>query len=78
MDVHLAGVDFEDRNAGLLIRQRELDLAVESATAHQRWIENIDAIGGTNDLRGKIPRSNEMSAMKCEPSQQPPTVTDGP
>ena len=49
-DVHLARVDLHDARPGLLRRRRELDLAVEAAGPEEGWIEDVDPVGGGDDL----------------------------
>ena len=41
VDAHLARVDLENLGAGLLVRQRELDLAINTAWAEQGRVQNI-------------------------------------
>mmetsp|Transcript_7696 Transcript_7696/g.26505 ORF Transcript_7696/g.26505 Transcript_7696/m.26505 type:complete len:458 (+) Transcript_7696:35-1408(+) len=50
VDVHLPGVDLQDSRAGLLVRVGELDLAVQSATPHQRGVQDVGPVGGGDDL----------------------------
>ena len=41
---HLAAVDLEDLRPGLLVGQRELNLAVQPAGPEQRRVEHVDAV----------------------------------
>ena len=43
-------MDLHDARTGVLGRQRELDLAVESAGPQQRRVEDVDAVGRGDDL----------------------------
>ena len=35
---------------GLDVRQRELDLPVDTARSDKRWVERLDLVGGHDDL----------------------------
>ena len=50
VDLHLAGVDPQDLGAALLVRQRELDLAIEPAGAQQGRVQHVDPVRGRQDL----------------------------
>mmetsp|Transcript_46588 Transcript_46588/g.120614 ORF Transcript_46588/g.120614 Transcript_46588/m.120614 type:complete len:231 (+) Transcript_46588:90-782(+) len=47
---HLAGMDLEDAPLGLLVGQRELDLAVNAAWTDHGRIQGLDAVGGHDHL----------------------------
>mmetsp|Transcript_13197 Transcript_13197/g.33484 ORF Transcript_13197/g.33484 Transcript_13197/m.33484 type:complete len:417 (-) Transcript_13197:74-1324(-) len=49
-EVHLARVDLEDVQPRRLVRVRELDLAVDPSRAQQRGVQDVDAVGGHEDL----------------------------
>mmetsp|Transcript_22528 Transcript_22528/g.72949 ORF Transcript_22528/g.72949 Transcript_22528/m.72949 type:complete len:408 (-) Transcript_22528:387-1610(-) len=47
---HLARVDLEDPSLGLLVRQWELDLPVDTPGTDHGRVQRIDAVGGHDDL----------------------------
>ena len=49
-DGHLPRVDFQDTSSGGLVRQRELDFAVETAGPKKSRIQNIYAVRRGDDL----------------------------
>ncbi len=49
-DLHLSRVDLEDLGAGLLVGQREFDLAVQTAGTQQGRVEDVDTICRGEDL----------------------------
>lgn len=50
VDGHLARVDLQNVAAGLLVGQRELNLAVETAGAEEGRVQDVDAVCGGEDL----------------------------
>mmetsp|Transcript_38171 Transcript_38171/g.107902 ORF Transcript_38171/g.107902 Transcript_38171/m.107902 type:complete len:380 (+) Transcript_38171:280-1419(+) len=49
-EVHLPGVDLEDLQPSLLVRVRELHLAVDPPGPEQRVVEDVDAVRGHDHL----------------------------
>ncbi|RUS16688.1 hypothetical protein BC937DRAFT_90921 [Endogone sp. FLAS-F59071] len=47
---HFARVDLQNTSTGLLIGQRELNLAVQSAGTQQRRVQDVDSVCGCNYL----------------------------
>jgi hypothetical protein len=43
-------VDLQNVKAGALIGVWELNLAVNAPRAQQRWVQDVDAVGGHEDL----------------------------
>lgn len=48
--VELARVNLQNVLARRLVRQRELDLAVQTTRTEQCGVKNVDTVGGGNDL----------------------------
>ena len=48
--VHLPGVDLHDAGPRLLRGRRELDLPVQPARPQQRRIQDVDSVGGGDNL----------------------------
>ena len=46
---HLARVDLQDAHARLFVGQRQLDLAVQAAGAHERGVQRVRPVGGGDD-----------------------------
>ena len=51
--VHLPGVDLHDPGPGLLGGGGELDLPVQSAGPEQGGVQDVDPVGGRDDLERK-------------------------
>merc|ERR1711988_1922335 len=49
-EVHATRVDLEDIETGLLTRVGELDLAVDTAGTEEGRVEDVDSVGGHEDL----------------------------
>ena len=47
---HLPAVDLEDSRARRLVRERELDLAVQTAGTEKGGVENVDTVRRGDDL----------------------------
>eukprot|EP00882_Tetradesmus_deserticola_P024956 GHRQ01027338.1.p1 GENE.GHRQ01027338.1~~GHRQ01027338.1.p1 ORF type:complete len:145 (+),score=6.45 GHRQ01027338.1:496-930(+) len=52
--VHLAAVDLQDLCACVFVRVRELNLAVEAAAAHKGGVQDVCAVGGSDDLQCRV------------------------
>src|SRR5207253_2920297 len=49
-DAHLPRVDLEDRHAGLVARDRDLDDPIEAARAQEGFVEDVRPVRGPDDL----------------------------
>lgn len=50
-EVHLAGDGGEDEAFLPAVRQRELDLPVQTTRSEQRRVQGVGSVGGHDDLR---------------------------
>ena len=50
-DVHLSGVDLHDSGSSFLGRSGKFNLSIETTGTKESGIENVDAVGGGNDLK---------------------------
>lgn len=50
VDGHFPAVDLEDLGPRLLVRERELDLAVQAARPQEGRVEHVDAVRGGEDF----------------------------
>ena len=48
--VHLSRVDLQDVQTSLLVRRRELNLAIDATGTEQGRVKDVDAVGGHDDL----------------------------
>ena len=50
-DVHLPGVDLHDSSSCLLGRSGKFNLPIKTTGTKQSGIENVDTVGGSDDLK---------------------------
>ena len=53
---HLAAMNLQYLRPGLLVRKRELDLPVQTPRAQERRVEDVNAVGGGEDLDAIVGR----------------------
>lgn len=64
--VHLAGDGGEDEAFLPAVRQRELDLPVQTARSEQRRVQGVGSVGGHDDLRAGQHTDGEKASRFTE------------